>query len=106
VNVSKSAGDGGGLAANVNRWRNQLGLSPLAQAELEKQVQTLEVPGAKAMLVDMSGTDGRTGQPSRLVGAILPGPDVTWFYKLMGEPQVVAREKDAFVKFVQSATSK
>jgi len=106
VNVSKSAGDGGGLAANANRWRNQLGLPPLAQAELEKQVKTLEVPGAKEMLVDMSGTDGRTGQASRLVGAILPGPNATWFYKLMGEPQVVAREKDAFVKFVQSAASK
>ncbi len=26
VNVSSSNGDGGGLAANVNRWRGQLGL--------------------------------------------------------------------------------
>ena len=28
VNVSTSTGDGGGLAANVNRWRGQLGLQP------------------------------------------------------------------------------
>ena len=29
VNVSSLAGDGGGLLANVNRWRGQLGLPPV-----------------------------------------------------------------------------
>jgi hypothetical protein len=32
VNVSQLSGDGGGLAANVNRWRKQLGQSLLADA--------------------------------------------------------------------------
>ncbi len=31
VNVSSSPGDGGGLAANVNRWRGQLGLPPAGE---------------------------------------------------------------------------
>jgi len=29
--------------------------------------------------------------------------DQTWFYKLMGDEKIVAREKDAFTKFVQTA---
>jgi hypothetical protein len=55
------------------------------------------------MFVDMTGTDARTGQKARLIGAIVPQANQTWFYKLMGSEQIVAREKDAFSKFVQTA---
>ena len=103
VNVSALSGDGGGLAANVNRWRRQLSLQPLADSEVEKQVQPLELASGKAMLVDMSGADARTGQKTRLVGAIVPQASQTWFYKLMGSEALVEREKAAFTKFVQTA---
>ena len=36
VNVSSSAGEGGGLIGNVNRWRGQLGLAPLSEAEVNQ----------------------------------------------------------------------
>lgn len=99
LNVSNA---GGGLLANINRWRGQLGLAPLQEGDLEKQVQPLDVPGGKAMLVDMAGIDGRTGQKARLLGAVVPQADQTWFYKLMGNEQVVEKEKEAFSKFVQT----
>ena len=38
VNVSSSAGEGGGLIGNVNRWRGQLGLAPLSEAEVNQSV--------------------------------------------------------------------
>lgn len=38
ISVVALAGDGGGTLANINRWREQLGLPPLAEAELEKHV--------------------------------------------------------------------
>jgi hypothetical protein len=101
VNVSSSPGEGGGLAGNVNRWRGQLGLAPLSEAEMNKSVTAIDVPGGKASLVDMSGTDARTGQPTRLVGVIVPQSGQTWFYKLMGNAKVVESQKDAFTKFVQ-----
>ena len=103
VNVSMSAGDGGGLAGNVNRWRGQLGLSQLPDSEIATSVTSLDTTAGKAMLVDLSGTDPRTGQKARLVGAVVPQAGQTWFYKLMGSEQVVEREKDAFSKFVQTA---
>jgi hypothetical protein len=55
------------------------------------------------MFIDMTGTDAN-GQKARLIGAIVPQASQTWFYKLMGSEQVVDREKDAFAKFVQTAT--
>jgi hypothetical protein len=96
-------GAGGGIAGNVNRWRNQLGLGELPGAEVDKLLSPLQVSEGKAFLVDLSGTDGRTGEKARLIAAIVSQPSQTWFYKLMGNEQLVAREKDAFGKFVQSA---
>jgi hypothetical protein len=97
VNVSVSAGDGGGLAPNVNRWREQLGLPP----EDEISTVTFAISGGQAQLVDFTGTSAQTGQPAGIVGIVVTQPDRTWFYKLMGDPQVVAAQKDAFTTFVK-----
>ena len=102
VNVSMSAGDGGGVLGNVNRWRGQLGLNPQSQPEVSKQLTSVDIEGGKAMLVDMSGTDVKSGAKTRVVGAIVPKEQQTWFYKLMGPAQLVEQQKDTFTKFVQT----
>jgi hypothetical protein len=102
VNVSMSSGDGGGVLANVNRWRGQLGLAPESEADLSKELQSLDLPGGKASLVDISGQDARTGQKARLLAVVVPRSGDTWFYKLMGDAQIVEREKEAFMKLVQT----
>jgi hypothetical protein len=102
VNVSMSTGDGGGLLANVNRWRNQLSLGPLAEADLAKEIQPLDLPAGKASLADITGPNASNGQQTRLLAVVVPRPGETWFYKLMGSAPVVQQEKDAFMKFVQS----
>lgn len=102
VNVSMSAGDGGGLLANVNRWRGQLGLASAGDADLTKTARSLDVSGGRATIIDMSGVDAQTHQKTRLLGAIVSQPKRTWFYKLMGSDQLVAHESAAFTKFVQN----
>ena len=101
VNVSSSAGEGGGLVSNINRWRGQLGLAPWSEAEASQSATMIDVAGGKASLVDLSGTDARTGQPTRLVGVVVPQSGQTWFYKLMGDAKVVESQKAAFTQFVQ-----
>src|ERR1051326_3251652 len=39
VNVSMAAGNGGGLAGNVNRWRKQVGLSELSESAVSDAVK-------------------------------------------------------------------
>jgi hypothetical protein len=102
VNVSSLTGDGGGLQPNVNRWRKQLGLGPVNDADVVN-LPTLDASGVKATLIELSGTDSRTGKPAKLVGVVLPLGGQTWFYKLMGDANVVAQQKDALIQFVQSA---
>ena len=101
VNISSSAGEGGGLVSNVNRWRGQLGLAPWSDAEANQSVTAMDVAGGKASLVDLSGTDARTGQPTRIVGVMVSLPNQTWFYKLMGDAKIVESQKAAFTQFVQ-----
>jgi hypothetical protein len=102
VTVSFLGAAGGGTLANVNRWRNQLGLKPVAQDEVDQSLASLDVLGGKAMLVDVNGTNVLNGKASRIVAAIWARGGETWFFKMMGDPAVAEREKAAFMKFVQS----
>jgi len=102
VNVSVSAGDGGGLAGNVNRWRKQLGLAEQSDEEISRSVAALDVSGGKATLVEIAGTDAKTGQPAKVVGTMVPQGGQTWFYKLMGDAKAVEAQQDAFTQFVQT----
>lgn len=104
VTVSALSGEGGGLLANVNRWRTQqLGLGPIDTAELAKVVSPLEVNGIKATLVEMANPKPSSGGGAkRIVVALVPHGGQTWFFKLLGDDAVVAKEKAALLKFVQS----
>ena len=103
LTVTVLPGPAGGIAANVNRWRGQLGLAGWDEAELASQLQPLDGAGAGAMLVEMTGTDARGGgEPMGLLGAIVPRGNQTWFFKLTGQPAVVIGQKNAFVEFLSS----
>ncbi|HEY2328796.1 MAG TPA: hypothetical protein VGI63_03165 [Verrucomicrobiae bacterium] len=104
VNVSQLAGDGGGQLANLNRWRRQLSLEPMESFEPPRVGPPgMDIPATGILTVDYTGTDAKTGKPARLVGSIVPLNGRTWFYKLMGDADVVSAQKDALIKFVQSA---
>jgi hypothetical protein len=103
ITVSVFPGDVSGLAANVNRWRRQMNLPPVPDTDVPKGVTEIDAPAGKATLVELEGADAKSGKKTRLVGVIIPQAGQTWFYKMAGDEAVVAREKDALLKFVQSA---
>jgi hypothetical protein len=99
ITVAVFPGDVGGTLANVNRWRGQIGLPAVQEADLAKVTESLDLGGNKAILVDMISEQTKT----RMIAAIVPKAGQTWFYKLLGQDAIAGREKDAFLKFVQSA---
>ena len=104
VTISRFPGATGGMIPNVNRWRGQLGLAPLSAAEAPKEIEMVEVGGKKdSYLVDIKGTNPRTGKQARMVALGVPHKGETWFFKLLGDEPVVAKEKDAFVQFIVGA---
>jgi hypothetical protein len=102
ITVSSLLGEGGGVLANLNRWRGQLGQPPAEESQLDGMTEPLATQDGKATLVDIVGTDAKTGQPARLIAAIVPRGDKTWFYKLMGDSNVVEGQKNSFVEFVKT----
>lgn len=87
----------GDLLANINRWRRQIQLEPLADAaDVAKLTQTLDLGSGKATLVEM------TNNGKGLTTAIVNREGGTWYVKLLGDEGIVRRERDAFVKFLNN----
>lgn len=99
LSITAFPGDVGGEAANVNRWRTQVSLAPLADAETAAAVTRLSANGLAIGVVEFAGT-GANAQ--RILGAIVPFGGATWFFKLMGPDAVVASAKPAFLEFVKT----
>ncbi len=102
ISITMFPGDVGGPLAIVNLWRQQLSLEPIVQTELSKATTSIDVLGGKATLVELTGTDAKTGKPARMIAAMVPRKDQMWFYKMMGDPATVTGQKEAFSKFVQT----
>lgn len=103
ITVSAFPGDVGGLLANVNRWRREVGLPEIGAAELPANIGAVTTTVGAATLVDLRGTDAQSGRPARLIAAVVPHGGRTWFYKLKGDEAAAEEQRAAFVQFVQSA---
>jgi hypothetical protein len=96
ITVSPMGGPAGGLAANVNRWRRQVNLEPMADEEVRKDCKEIEVAGKPGLYVDLAGPQ------MRILAVVLTRGDETWFFKLMGPSTLVGKQKSAFEAFVHS----
>ena len=64
----------------------------------------IEVGGKNdSYMVDLKGTNVRTGKSARMISIGVPFQGDTWFFKLTGDEAVVEQEKDKFLKFVKDA---
>jgi hypothetical protein len=97
--ITAFPGDVGGDLANLNRWRGQIGLPPVGQAEFESSTRHVDRNGLHMTVVDIVGT-GASAQ--RILGAMVPHGGATWFFKLSGPDALVAKEKPAFTAFLDT----
>ena len=103
VSVTSFPEAAGGLMANVNRWRNQLKLSPTSN---EAAAGTpMPVGGRDMYFVDLVSDQPIAPEKetkSRILGGILPAEGETWFFKMIGPDQLVESQRTAFQQFLQS----
>ena len=104
VSVSSFPGDVGGQLANVNRWRRQVGLGPVAPEALDGFITATEVSDIAAWQVDFTGPAGSAaeGQPMRMVVTAVSHDGQTWFFKMVGPESAVAEELDAYQAFLNT----
>ena len=96
IAVTTFPGDVGGLLANVNRWRGQVGLDPIQENALDALIQPTSISNHRGTLVSLQG-------PSEsILGGILSFHGSTWFFKMQGATGTVNAQADAMDTFLAS----
>jgi len=100
LTITAFPGDVGGDLANINRWRGQIGLTPIAADALATELQRLRLEERDFKLVEMTNTQSSPAQAT--LAAYTEHEGSTWFFKLTGAPALVAAEKPAFLEFLKT----
>ena len=99
LSVMELGGDGGGLVANVNRWRGQIGLEPLEKNEIMAQAQRGENelgPYQIFQLTNDSSSDGA------ILAAIISMNNSTLYIKLTASNDGIEELEIDFKNFCSS----
>lgn len=89
-------GDVGGELANINRWREQIGLATIEESALASITKALTISQHPARYVDLIGPE------KSIKGAILPFHGRTWFFKLIGPSDSVQANEAGLLEFLDS----
>jgi hypothetical protein len=95
ITITPLSAASGSLLANVNRWRGQINLGDLSEDELQRLVREIKVDGALSPYVDMVGRQ-------RVLGVVVARGDRKWYFKMIGDPDLVGKQKPAFESFLES----
>lgn len=100
VTVSRLPARQGSLLANVNRWRGQLSLAPIEEAQIPQDVRVLDGAQLDAVLVDLTSPEVDGAEPSRMLAAVYQTPAWTWFLKVTdSQSTIAARENELLALF-------
>lgn len=97
---------GGGLDANLERWQGQFQRGP---DDPEPRQSEIVFDGQKGTLIELAGTftdmfsGGNPNRNWRMLGAAIPLGPTNFFVKLTGPQATVTAQREAFVKFVETA---
>ncbi len=98
-------GMAGGVVANINRWRKQIGLEAMAQHDIVG-LPKRQFLGRAALFVDLQGTFSGMGGAKRdgyrMLGLILERPGQTVFLKMTGPARSVEAERAHFLELAAS----
>ncbi len=98
VSVVVLPGVAGGEAANVNRWRGQLGLAAMDEGSLAKGREIVRTKAGPFSVYDFeSGGEKK----SRMVAALALLDGSTWFLKLLGDAPAVAAARPDFIHILE-----
>ncbi len=104
VSIISFPGAAGGLGENINRWRGQLKLPPLSTEQIAAATTEFSSGDLKFTVVDFVG-EGSNG-PTRILGAVLPLGDETYFFKLMGPDALAEKSRQTFLGFIKTVKNR
>jgi hypothetical protein len=90
--ISSLPGDAGGIPANVNRWRGQIGLP--STEDVGGDVIEVESEGVSARWFELKGAE------QSILAAIITLPKETWFFKLTCSTSELEGMREQFQNFL------
>lgn len=94
------AGSAGGDLSNANRWRGQIGLPPIGEAEFEKTSEFVRSGVGPVRVLDYKG-------PSKsILGGFVLVDGQTWFFKCVGPADGTKKAKPGFIELLKSLKPK
>jgi hypothetical protein len=99
VSVIVLPGTAGGELGNVNRWRGQIGLSPVDEAGRAQMRKEVKSKAGAVSLYDFS-SEGPSKQ--RMIAGLLFVDGRSWFVKMVGDPEPVAASRADFMKLLET----
>lgn len=104
--VSAMPGPAGGLAANINRWRGQMGQPELTEDEINKLSRKIFLTAPAHFITidgDFKGMGDETVKTGyRMLGIIHQASELTIFVKMTGPKALVEQNTAAFETFCSS----
>lgn len=100
LSITAFPGAVGGELANINRWRGQVSLPPIAEADLPGAATRFTANGLAFTVVDLASPESTGAQ--RILGGMTPYEGAMWFFKLTGPDALVAAAKPAFLEFLRT----
>ena len=102
ISLIELSGAAGGVLSNVNRWQSQLGQPNLSADELAKKAQILNSPLGEVTLMDIQGLPpgADAAKDGRIVAAIVSKGDMTYFFKMRGNAELVGAQKENFIQWI------
>jgi len=91
----------GTLLSNVNRWRKQIELEEITEDDLERQKTIISAGTLSGTYVTMEGP-ATAERPESIFGVVMLHAGKNWFFKLKGDSELAARERERFESFVRS----
>ena len=94
----------GSTLANINRWRDQLGLPPIDDAALKQASIPVKTSFGDGIAVEIEGlvAGADAAKDGRMVGAIADKDTEAWFFKMRGNSALTASEKTNFIAWIQT----
>lgn len=96
VTVSRFPPKGLSLLNNINRWRQQVGLGTVTDAEVDESTMKVQMGDTLGHYIELMGESQAT------LALVSATSKATWYYKLSGDVDLVRQEREKFRDFIRS----
>ena len=99
LSIMVLSGDGGGVEANINRWRGQISLEPQTISDINKISEKRKNELGEYQIFEVINNENKE---KAFICAIIPSTDTTIFVKLSISASGISEIKENFIYFCDS----